>query len=65
VFLRGRQQRSEHVDRRGLPSSIGAEQTEDLTGVNRKRYRIDRSKRPEAPRETLHFQYDFAHNLAI
>ena len=33
---RGRQQRGEHLDRGGLASPVGAEQGEDLTGVDRK-----------------------------
>jgi hypothetical protein len=33
----GQDQSEQDVDRRGLPRAVGAEQTDDLTGVNRAR----------------------------
>jgi hypothetical protein len=50
---RGRQQRGEHLDRGGLASPVGAEQAEDLTGVDRKGQSIDRRKCAEAASKAL------------
>src|ERR1019366_3520965 len=57
----GRQQRSEHFDRGGLASPVGAEQAEPLADVYRKGYSIDRRKCAEATRERLDLQDDVAH----
>jgi len=57
----GRQQRGEHSYRGGLASPIGAEQGEDLTGVDRKGQTIDCRKGAEAASKALDFQNDFAH----
>ena len=44
----GRQQRGEHLDRGGLACPVGAEQAEDLAGVDRKGQSIDRRECAEA-----------------
>jgi len=59
---RGRQQRGEHLDRGGLAGPVGAEQAENLTGVDRKRQRIHRRKRAEAAGQVFDFENNVTHD---
>ena len=59
----GRQERGEHLDRGGLARPVGAEQAEDLTGVDRKRQRIHRRERAEAAGQVFDFENNVAHGM--
>ena len=61
----GRQQGGEHLDRGGLAGAVGAEQAENLTGVDRKGEPVHRRKCAEAPGEGYDVQNDFAHGKGL
>src|ERR1039458_6463922 len=62
---RGRQERGEHLDRGGLARPVGAEQTENLTGVDRKSQRIHCRERAEAAGQVFNFENNVAHGIRI
>src|ERR1035437_9546051 len=61
----GRQQRGEHLDGGGLARPVGAEQAEDLAGVDRKGERVNRRKRAEAAGKVFDFENNVAHALGL